>query len=689
LEQNSHQNSPHSFRGLERKQQTINDKEIVRHNQTVDIIVCVHNALTDVQRCLESVVCNTLPPYQLIVVDDGSNQETRQYLEEFMAGQPATLIRNETATGYTKAANTGMRASSGGFVVLLNSDTIVPRHWLDRLVMCANSSDEIGVVGPLSNTASWQSVPRIFNDNGDWADNPLPDGWAVNKYANEVAQISPRIYPLVGFLNGFCLLIKRQVIADIGFFDEETFARGYGEENDFALRASANGWRLAVADDCYVFHAQSKSYSHENRLKLAKLAGDALIKKHGQFTINQNLSMTQSHPALNYIRQRCLAIESIYSTREEAQRRFEGKRVLFLLPAGSAGGGGNIVLLEVECMRAMGVDACIANLEINRPLFERSHPDLQVPVLYLHTPADLLNVACTFDAVIATLYLSVYWMEPLRNLDKCPVLGYYIQDFEPDFFKENSDDYRTALASYTGIRDLKFFTKTHWNQQVLTKKLEVSASVVGPSLDVDRFHPSAVMHEHARPISIVAMVRPSTPRRSPEATMKILRRLSTEFGPRIKITIFGVDNNNEEFLRYPRDFAYDNLGEINSREVSAVLARADIFIDCSVFQAMGLTAMEAMASSVAVVGPVNGGLSEIIVNGHSGILVDTLDENQVIYAVSSLVTDSSLLAGIQRNALEVLRFSPSLSSFKILDCLFPVVRQDIPNMNTNEGACHV
>jgi GT2 family glycosyltransferase/glycosyltransferase involved in cell wall biosynthesis len=652
-------------------------REVTRHKQLVSIVVCVHNALDDVKQCLESIMRHTLPPYHLIIVDDGSNQDTKEFLEKFTTGQPVTLIRNDVASGYTKAANTGMRASNGEFVVLLNSDTLVSPYWLDRLIMCANSSAQIGMVGPLSNTASWQSVPKIWNDQGDWADNPLPYNWSVQDYANEVARQSPRIYPRVGFLNGFCLLIKRQLIDDIGLFDEVTFARGYGEENDYCLFATEKKWQLVVADDCYVFHAQSKSYSHERRAELSTLAGEALAKKHGQERIDDNLALTMPHLALAYLRQRSASIECLLSLRTQFQQRFEGKRVLFLLPALSAGGGSNIILLEAAWLRSLGVDVWIANLEGNRHSFEQSYSNLQVPVLYLRAPESLIDLASDFDAVVATLYLTVYWMAPLQKLENCPVLGYYVQDFEPDFFEKGSAEYESALRSYTALPKIKLFTKTNWNRDALQNNANVTATVVGHSFDIDRFHPSMSAPTEDGCVKILAMVRPSTPRRAPAATMRILRQLALHFGARVKITIFGVESSDAELLTYPTDFIYKNLGEIDSQGVAFALSNSDIFLDCSIFQAMGLTAMEAMASGVAVIGPINGGLKEIIVHGHSGMLVDTRYDDKIFDAAAKLITDGELRKTIQLNALDVLNNSPGFSCFKIMDCLFA---------NTSQGS---
>ncbi|OPX85115.1 MAG: Mycinamicin VI 2''-O-methyltransferase [Pelotomaculum sp. PtaB.Bin104] len=645
--------------------------ELPVHLQSVDVIVCIHNALEDVKLCLESLVANTLPPYRIIIIDDGSEHETQKFLENFIKGQPAILIRNKTAKGYTKAANTGLRASRGEMVVMLNSDTIVPPKWIDRLIRCALSDDRIGLVGPLSNTASWQSVPQVFNEKGDWADNPLPDGWSVNDFSNEVARISQCIFPRVGFLNGFCLLIKRAVIDDIGLFDEVAFARGYGEENDYCLRAVQNNWQLAVADDCYVFHAQSKSYSHDLRKELVSVAGKTLVSKHGQERIDEQLAKTRFHPALEYIRKRCDEyIPLLRRIRDEILSRFEGKRVLFLLPVGTVGGGGNIVLLECLTMRECGVDAWVANLLVNRELFEQQHPKLNVPVLYLRTSEELIDYAQDFDAVVATVYHTVFWMKPLLSLKQRTRLGYYIQDFEPYFFQEGSSDYQHALSSYTAIPEILLFTKTKWNHSLLKEKLCLTPEIIGPSLDVDVFHPSANYHGSYYPVRITAMVRPSTPRRAPEMTMRVLRNLKKKFKHNVEITIFGVRGDAPDYLKLVHDFNHQCLGELTVEEVKVVLMQSDIFVDCSSFQAMGLTAMEAMASGAVVVGPLNGGLNEFVDNGKTGLLVDTLNEDSIIFAMTRLIEDHELRYRMRLNAFEVLKYTPFLSVYHMLSYLF-------------------
>lgn len=279
-----------------------------RRAAAVDVIVCVHNALHDVRRCLESVFQWSSPPFSVILVDDGSGLETARYLAEFAGSHGCRLMRNEAARGYTFAANQGLRASRGDFAILLNSDTIVTPQWIDRLLTCAESDRRIGLVGPLSNTASWQSIPEIFEPNGDWAANPLPEGMSVEHMAREVARVAGPDYPRLPILNGFCLMIRRRVLRNVGLFDEVMFGRGYGEENDYCLRAFAAGWHLAVATDAYVYHAQSRSYSNERRAALCEQAGIALNKKHGVEIVDAAVHVMRLNPQLEEMRARCREI---------------------------------------------------------------------------------------------------------------------------------------------------------------------------------------------------------------------------------------------------------------------------------------------------------------------------------------------------------------------------------------------
>lgn len=646
-----------------------------RHHETmVDIVVCVHNALADVKNCLDSVVQKTEAPYTLILVDDGSDAETRDYLAAFSAASGCKLIRNEQARGYTCAANQGLQQSSADFVVLLNSDTIVTAGWVDRMVACAQSDPQIGIVGPLSNTASWQSIPEL-EENGDWATNPLPPDISIENMGEIVARYSGRIYPEMKFLNGFCLMIRKTLIDEIGLFDEETFGAGYGEEDDYTLRARKAGWKLALADDVYIYHAQSKSYSHEKRKNLSQQAGRKLAKKHGQKIIDEGVQDCLNNRVLLGIRAHSQSLYSRSRAIDDGRKVFEGKRLLFVLPIATAGGGGNVIFSEARAMCRMGVDVQIFNLNQLRSRFWDNHPNLDLPVIFGEI-SEIPSLARQFDAVVATMNTSVAWLEPVSQFSQQPVLGYYIQGFEPLMYSEGSPEYQQALRSYTLVPHMVRFTKTDWTRRQVLQNAGADSIVVGPSVDVDLLRPrSRIMDDNKKPpIRIGAMVREGSPYRSPKLTMGVLQDVSMRFGPHVEILTFGLQPGSTELQQLPTEFAWKMAGQLSTRQVARFVNELDIFVDFSSHQAMGLTAMEAMACGAAVIVPSNGGAVEFATHNENALVVDTSSYQECLSSLVRLIEDQPLRGKIQRNALfSIHRFFPERSALEILKALFPSV----------------
>lgn len=644
-------------------------RPVQKHNIKVDIIVCVHNALEDAKRCLESIIMYTSTPYRLILIDDGSDEPTHSFLEDFASHNEACLIQNEIAKGYTRAANQGLKESTAEYVLLLNSDTIVTPEWLDRLLDCAQSDNRIGIVGPLSNTASWQSVPDIFN-NGDWAQNPLPPGMRVSDMGRLIAKYSGRLYPRIPFLNGFCLLIKRQVINDIGYFDEETFGEGYGEENDYCLRAQKAGWKLAVADDVYIFHAQSRSYSHERRRMLSERANVNLTKLYGEHTITEGVRICRYNPVLEGIRARAKVMIEREQLIIEAKKRWEGKRVLFILPVIDPGGGANVVIQEAKAMLKMGIDARILNLPEYRKGFETSYPDLDIPVIYSRVQ-EIRDIAYKFDAIIATLNSSVEWLN-FDQKDGLPVKGYYVQDFEPYFYQEGSQEFWTAWKSYDRFPNLVRFTKTEWNRSTIMDKIGVDSKVVGPSVFIDLFRVRPRRREAKdRSLYVAAMVRPSSPRRNPYGTMQVLREAWRYHKHKIKIIVFGCTEDDPDFRGLPKDFDFLNVGVLTRAQLASLLNEIDIFVDLSLYQAMGLTALEAMACGAAVIVPEQGGSTSFATHERNSLIVNTNSTEDCLGALERLITNEDLRISLQRQAIrDACLWPPEKAAFNILRALF-------------------
>jgi GT2 family glycosyltransferase/glycosyltransferase involved in cell wall biosynthesis/SAM-dependent methyltransferase len=640
------------------------------HLVPVDIIICVHNALEDVQRCLSSLEEHTQKPYNLILVDDGSDVDTAGYLREFASAHQAVLLRSEEATGYTYAANRGLRASSAESLVLLNSDTILTPEWLDRFVACMETDEKIGIVGPLSNTASWQSIPKI-EQNGDWASNPLPADISPAKMAQLIASNSARLVVEMPLLNGFCLLIRRRLIDEVGLFDEENFGKGYGEEDDLVLRARSQGWKMALADDVYIFHAQSKSYSSEMRHALSERAGKILRKKHSDQIISQGIHYCLQDPVLEGIRARAeVAIERDHCL--ASGKQYSGINLLFVLPINSPGGGANVIRSESIMLRQMGVNIDFFNLTIYRQSFERAYPELSHSTIYGNAE-DLESVAKNYDGVIATYNPTVEWLLPVQSKHDHPILGYYVQGFEPWMYTQNSRGYKIALNSYTLIDDMTLFCKTEWTRQQVKEATGRDSQVIGASVDIDLYRPRPRKTPiwPAGPLRIAAMIRPESPYREPLKTMQLLDEAARKYKGEVEILLFGTAFENPAFKELPHNFPFKIYGILKPDQVANLFSQSDIFVDYSSQQAMGLTAMEAMACGCATIVPQFGGASSYAIHEQNSLVIDSSSFDQVWSALQRLIDDETFRTKLQHNAIhDICAFYPEKAALNILKVLF-------------------
>ena len=273
----------------------------------VDIIIPVHNSWDLVKECISSVLeTREASIHRVHVVDDGSLPVIARELMEFSAKNlNFDITRVEKAGGFTKSANIGLRKSFAPMVVILNSDTIVSAGWIHKLQRALFSNTGVGIVGPLSNAASYQSIPRTSSnaievEAGQTAINALPAGLTLKEVNDHLEQNLVSVKFRVPMIHGFCLVIRREVIDQIGMFDEESFPSGYGEEDDYCIRAVDAGWSLLWATDTYVYHHKSGSYDPKRRRVLVSEGSAQLLRKHGQLRVKNNLnSLAVSASALH------------------------------------------------------------------------------------------------------------------------------------------------------------------------------------------------------------------------------------------------------------------------------------------------------------------------------------------------------------------------------------------------------
>ncbi len=240
----------------------------------IDIIVPIYNAFEYTQECIKSVLKHTdLSLNRLVLINDKSPDEKilpmlLKYKSE-NSDKNIEVVDNEENLGFVKTVNKGMLLSESD-VILLNSDTEVTKNWIEKITACAYSNEYIATVTPLTNNGTIASVPNFGIDN------ELPKNMSLDEYSQMIENISAHRYPQLTTGNGFCLFIKRSVIDEIGVFDDETFGKGYGEENDFCYRALDYGYSHVLCDDTFIYHKGTQSFKKEN----LTASRAALIDKH-------------------------------------------------------------------------------------------------------------------------------------------------------------------------------------------------------------------------------------------------------------------------------------------------------------------------------------------------------------------------------------------------------------------------
>lgn len=216
------------------------------------VVVPVFNAHDCLVDCLASLDAHS-PATPVLVLDDASDDpRIAPLLRAWVARRPAArLVTFPVNRGFVHAANRGMEAA-GGDVVLLNSDTLVTPGWLEGLRRCLASDPGIATATPWSNNAEIVSLPEAGVANPAPDD---PDAWAA-----AVRAAARGDYPELPTAVGFCMAISARAIGALGGFDEASFGRGYGEENDFCRRAAEAGWRNVLCEDAYVVHRGGQSF---------------------------------------------------------------------------------------------------------------------------------------------------------------------------------------------------------------------------------------------------------------------------------------------------------------------------------------------------------------------------------------------------------------------------------------------
>jgi GT2 family glycosyltransferase/glycosyltransferase involved in cell wall biosynthesis len=374
----------------------------------VDVVVPVYGGLNHVLCCLRSILAApTATPYELVVINDASPDLALLSCLRLIAERGLiTLVHNTSNLGFVRTANLGLSRRPDRDVVLLNSDTEVYHDWLDRLRRAAYSADHVGTVTPFSNNATICSYPRFIEEN-----DVLPDADPASLDAI-CARVNDGDLVDIPTGVGFCFYVRRDCLWQVGLLDADLFGRGYGEENDFCMRAQEAGCRNVLAADTFVYHRGGVSFGNEKVPAVERACGIL----HQKYPLYPSLiaGHVAANPALPFRRRIDLArltgpkrvlLHVLHDLGGGTERHVldmaarleqEGTRALILRPAGD-------LKVRLDCPAVADTPSLIFDVREEYWTLSEALLDLGVQHVHFH---HLINVPMQVLSLIADLKLS-------------------------------------------------------------------------------------------------------------------------------------------------------------------------------------------------------------------------------------------------------------------------------------------
>jgi GT2 family glycosyltransferase/glycosyltransferase involved in cell wall biosynthesis len=304
----------------------------------VAVVMPVYRNLAVTRTAIDALSAAAGAGTKTIIVDDATPERPlAAWLDEVAAAGKILLLRHGRNQGFPAAVNTGLAAAAGCDVLLLNSDTILPPGALEALADAAYAAPDIGTATPFSNDATILNYPNPLGGNAmpDLAQTLRLQRLAASANAGGAVEIPTAI--------GFCMFIRHDCLAATGRFRADIFAQGYGEENDFCLRARQAGYRHVAAAGAYVGHQGGVSFGAAGRALNARNA--ALLER--------------LHPGYDALIAAHIAADPLAAARHrlDLARFAEGRRdagAVLLISHDHGGGVARIVARDMQTIRQSG-----------------------------------------------------------------------------------------------------------------------------------------------------------------------------------------------------------------------------------------------------------------------------------------------------------------------------------------------
>jgi len=228
------------------------------------LIIVSYNNTGLLRECVRSIFAQTFNSYEIIIVDNASDDESVQYLHSL---QGCKIFFNGNNLGFAKANNIGYSNSMGEWIILLNNDTVLPKNFLLQTSEIISKNRSVDILGPLvlskdgfpQPTFNYSNIysefifvlPKLrkFHRELSFGCNTAIKLEMLKKFESKYNFVT---FHEVNAISGVCMIISRSLIENIGLFDENYFM--YIEDIDFCFRAKKEGYNIYFSPDIFLTH---------------------------------------------------------------------------------------------------------------------------------------------------------------------------------------------------------------------------------------------------------------------------------------------------------------------------------------------------------------------------------------------------------------------------------------------------
>jgi GT2 family glycosyltransferase len=226
------------------------------HAHWVAVIVVNWNGLRHLETCLSSLVSQTYPHFEVVMVDNGSTDGSADFVHSRFPS--VRIIQNEENVGFAAGNNVGIRQTDSEFVAMLNNDAWVEPNWLEELAYTMTSDSRVGMC---ASKMLFAHCPTMINSAGICLDRL---GIAWDRCGGLPDDDDLAIREIFGPCAG-AAMYRRELFEDVGGFDEDFFA--FLEDVDLAWRARWREWRCLYVPAARAYHAHSSTAGEGSPLK--------------------------------------------------------------------------------------------------------------------------------------------------------------------------------------------------------------------------------------------------------------------------------------------------------------------------------------------------------------------------------------------------------------------------------------